>query len=60
MRKLKRKDNRIDVKLKVYSDLRVKGYVVKTALKFGGDFRVYDKGVRPGEDHAKWVVFPVY
>ena len=43
----------------VYKDLRDRGYIVKTALKFGGDFRVYDKGIRPGDDHAKWVVFPV-
>jgi len=43
-----------------YSNLRNRGYVVKTALKFGADFRVYDRGVKPGEDHAKWVVFPVH
>ena len=43
----------------VFRDLRKRGYVVKTALKFGADFRVYDRGVKPGEDHAKWVVFPV-
>lgn len=43
----------------VFEDLRDRGYVVKTALKFGAAFRVYDKGVKPGEDHAKWVVFPV-
>jgi len=43
----------------VFADLRRRGYIVKTALKFGADFRVYDRGVKPGEDHAKWVVFPV-
>ena len=43
----------------VFKDLRKRGYIVKTALKFGADFRVYDRGVKPGEDHAKWVVFPV-
>jgi tRNA-intron endonuclease, archaea type len=43
----------------VFRDLRNRGYIVKTALKFGADFRVYDRGVKPGEDHAKWVVFPV-
>lgn len=42
----------------VYKDLRDRGYIVKTALKFGADFRVYDRGVKPGEDHAKWVVYP--
>jgi len=42
----------------VFKDLRNRGYIVKTALKFGADFRVYDKGIKPGEDHAKWIVFP--
>ena len=37
--------------------MREKGYVVKTALKFGADFRVYEKGRRPGKSHAKWIVF---
>lgn len=44
----------------VFKDFRGRGYVIKTALKFGADFRVYDRGVKPGEDHAKWVVFPVH
>ena len=43
----------------VFKDLRKKGYIVKTALKFGAEFRVYEKGIRPGEDHAKWIVYPV-
>jgi tRNA-intron endonuclease, archaea type len=43
----------------VYSDFRNRGYIIKTALKFGADFRVYDKGVAPGEDHARWIVYPV-
>ena len=44
----------------VFKDLRSRGYIVKTALKFGADFRVYDRGVKPGDDHAKWIVFPVH
>jgi tRNA-intron endonuclease, archaea type len=44
----------------VFSDLRSRGYIVKTALKFGADFRVYERGVKPGEDHAKWVVYAVH
>jgi len=43
----------------VFRDMRNRGYLVKTALKFGADFRVYDRGVKPGEDHAKWILFPV-
>src|SRR3989338_8708420 len=42
----------------VYRDIRNRGYIIKTALKFGADFRIYDRGVKPGEDHARWVVFP--
>lgn len=47
------------VRYAVYKDMRNRGYIVKTALKFGADFRVYDRGVKPGEDHARWVLFPV-
>lgn len=48
------------IKYCVYKDLRKRGYIVKTALKFGADFRVYDRGVKPGDDHAKWIVYPVH
>ncbi len=44
----------------VFRDMRNRGYIVKTALKFGADFRVYDRGVKPGEDHARWVLFPIH
>ena len=50
-------DKKIGVKYPTFKDLRQKGYVVKTALKFRADFRVYEKGVAPGEKHAKWIVF---
>ena len=53
-------DKSFNVRYTAFRDLRKRGYVVKTALKFGADFRVYEKGVKPGEDHAKWVVFPVH
>jgi len=47
-------------KYAVFSDLRARGYTVKTALKYGADFRVYGRGVKPGEGHAKWIVYPVH
>ena len=50
-------DKKIQIKYPVFKDLRERGYIVKTALKFGADFRVYEKGASPGEKHAKWVVF---
>lgn len=54
-----KKDKRIRTKYQVFKDMRDRGYVVKTALKFGAEFRVYDKGIHPGQDHAKWILFPV-
>jgi len=57
MKKAYSSDKRIDIKYSVFKDLREKGYVVKTALKFGADFRVYERGSSPGEKHAKWIVF---
>lgn len=44
----------------VFRDMRNRGYIIKTALKFGADFRVYDRGVKPGEDHARWIIYPVH
>ncbi len=55
--KLKKIDSRIQLKYPVFKDLREKGHIVKTALKFGADFRVYKKGSSPGKGHADWVVF---
>ncbi len=59
MRKCSRLEKGFWVRFCVFRDLRDRGYIVKTALKFGADFRVYDRGVKPGEDHAKWIVYPV-
>jgi tRNA-intron endonuclease len=53
-------DNRIQTKFLVFRDMRNRGYIVKTALKFGAEFRVYNKGVKPGEDHALWILYPVH
>jgi len=60
MKKSQKKDKRFWVRSSVFNDLRDRGYIVKTALKFGADFRVYPRGVKPGEDHAKWIVYPVH
>ncbi len=57
--KIRKKDKQFWVRYAAFKDLRDRGYVVKTALKFGADFRVYDRGVRPGEEHAKWIAYPV-
>mgnify|MGYP001619812035 CR=1 FL=1 len=57
--KLKDLDKKIETKYSVFKDMRSRGYIVKTALKFGAEFRVYDKGVKPGEEHARWILYPV-
>ena len=60
MKKASKKDPNFWIRFVVFRDLRNRGYIVKTALKFGADFRVYDRGIKPGEDHAKWVVYTVH
>ena len=60
IRKARKVEPKFWVRYCTYSDLRNRGYIVKTALKFGADFRVYDRGIKPGEDHAKWIVYPVH
>jgi tRNA-intron endonuclease len=57
--KAKKIDKRIALKFPVFENLRKRGYIVKTALKFGAEFRVYPKGVKPGQDHASWLLHPV-
>ena len=57
--KLKELDKRIQIKYIVFKDMRDRGYTIKTALKFGAEFRVYDKGKKPGEEHARWILYPV-
>jgi len=60
LKKAKNLELNFRVRYSVFKDIRNRGYIIKTALKFGADFRVYDRGVKPGEDHAKWIVYPVY
>jgi len=60
VKKTIKKERNFWIKYIVFKDMRNRGYIVKTALKFGADFRVYDRGVKPGEDHAKWILYPVH
>ena len=53
LKKFQRIDKKFKTKYLVFKDLRKKGYIVKTALKFGADFRVYEKN----KDHSKWICF---
>lgn len=56
IKKFEKLDKNFMMKYLVFEDLRNKGNIVKTALKFGTDFRVYEKGKNPVTEHAKWVV----
>lgn len=60
IRKAKRLEPNFYVRFAVFKNIRDRGYIIKTALKFGADFRVYNRGVKPGEDHARWVVYAVH
>ncbi len=62
-RKLERKHKSFFRKYLVYKDLRKKGYLLKAGLKYGADFRVYEKGVAPrkgargAREHARYLVW---
>ncbi|MFH0869989.1 MAG: tRNA-intron lyase [archaeon] len=60
IRKARKAEPNFWIRYCVFKDMRNRGYIIKTALKFGADFRVYDRGVKPGEDHARWIIFPVH
>ncbi len=60
LKRFKKIDKKIQLKYPVFKDLREKGYIVKTALKFGAEFRVYEKGIKIGKKHSKWIVFIDY
>ena len=62
----KKVDPRFRFRYAVYKDLRSRDLPVRTGFKFGCDFRVYEKGVKPlkrgpkaTKEHTKWVVFAV-
>ncbi len=59
MQEARENDKLVRTKYLVFRDMRNRGFIVKTALKFGADFRVYARGIKPGQDHAKWILYPV-
>jgi tRNA-intron endonuclease len=60
IKKARKSEKKFMIKYITFKDMRNRGYIVKTALKFGADFRIYDRGVKPGQDHAKWVLYVVH
>jgi len=59
MSEAREKDRKVKIKYLVFRNMRDRGFIVKTALKFGADFRVYARGIKPGQDHAKWILYPI-
>ena len=53
LNKLSRKQRNLPERFSVYRDMRLKGYVLKSGLKFGCDFRVYENK----KEHSKWLLF---
>ncbi|XRO77603.1 tRNA-intron lyase [Methanocaldococcus sp. 10A] len=49
-------EERLCLKYLVYKDLRTRGYIVKTGLKYGADFRLYEKGTNIEKEHSVYLV----
>ncbi|MBD3387481.1 MAG: tRNA-intron lyase [Candidatus Altiarchaeales archaeon] len=54
-----RKEKEFYNKYLVYKDLRERGMLVRSGLKFGTDFRLYDRGIKLGKGHSKYLVHVV-
>jgi tRNA-intron endonuclease len=52
-----KKNRNLKVKYLVFKDLKNKGHILKAGLKFGADFRVYEKGEKPQINHAKYLLY---
>ena len=50
------RDMDLFTKYLVYSDLRNRGYIVKTGFKYGSEFRLYERGKSPGNGHSDYLV----
>ncbi|MFW9880541.1 MAG: tRNA-intron lyase, partial [Candidatus Thorarchaeota archaeon] len=53
-------DDRLWHKYIIYSDLRKRGYIVRTGYGNGIDFRVYKRGADFEKDSARFLIFPVF
>ena len=50
------KEEELYGKYVVYRDLKDRGYVIKTGFKYGTEFRLYNRGGRPGQGHSDYLV----
>ena len=53
-------DDRLWHKYIIYSDLRKRGYIVRTGYGEGLDFRMYKRGADFKNDTAKFLIYPVF
>ncbi len=56
---LSEEDSELLLKYRTYNDLRSRGLVVKTGLKYGAHFRVYERGDVPGSGHSPYLVHAI-
>lgn len=52
-------DPEMTLKYRVYENLKSRGLVVKTGLKYGAHFRVYERGEVPGSSHSPYLVHAI-
>ncbi|MDP3966258.1 MAG: tRNA-intron lyase [archaeon] len=55
-KKFSKIEKNFPIKYKIYEELRKKGLILKSGIKYGADFSVYEKGKRPGKDHSTWLL----
>ena len=53
LKRLLKSDKKLLLRLTVYKNLRERGLIPKTALKYGADFRIY----KSKTGHSKWICF---
>ncbi|MBN1160194.1 MAG: tRNA-intron lyase [Candidatus Diapherotrites archaeon] len=56
MKKGEKIEKRFMSKYAVYNDIRERGYIVRTGLKYGTDFRVYPRGKSMDEAHTEFIL----
>ncbi|MCR4327387.1 MAG: tRNA-intron lyase [Nanoarchaeota archaeon] len=55
-KKFSKIEKNFEIKFRVYDEMRKKGFILKSGIKYGADFSVYAKGKKPGKDHSEWLL----
>lgn len=56
LKKFSKIDKDFSFKYKVFENLRKKGFILKSGIKYGADFSVYEKGKKPGKSHSSFLL----